>query len=317
MDRDALYIRFLGDGAMGVYRPLARLFRNSPLTAAAECGRVRVRDGRSLRAVAAGWFIVVLLAAGAIAFSRTPKFSWLPDTYTQPLLAIFSMMGLSGLVWRKPGWGWAALCGFMLVAWPPVEWLLSRPLEASYPVRPFRPPPGVGSIVVLSSAVEPAVPERPYSLPDRATLSRCEFAAWIYRNWPQLPVLVSGGSSGDHAPSLAAEMRELLLRAGVPGTMIWTEDRSRNTYENAAYCAEILRSRGIRKIVLVVDARNMFRASACFRKQGIGVAPAPSSSREWAGIGHELMPNWQAIAQNERTLHEIGGVIWYRLHGWI
>ncbi len=254
------------------------------------------------------------MAGPILAFSQ---FSWLPSTYTQPLLAILSIIALAGLGFRKRSVERVALAGFLLVSWPPAEWLLSRPLEAPYPVRPFRCPAGVQAIVVLSSTADAPGPARPFPLPDRATFSRCEFAAWVQKNRPDLPVLASGGFGGGHQPPLAETMRELLRRDGVPETMIWTEDRSRNTHESAVYCAGILRSRGIREIALVVEARSMYRAAACFRKQGVTVVPAPSAFREWDTLGRELLPGWRAIARNELTLHEIAGIIWYRLNGWI
>ncbi len=241
-------------------------------------------------------------------------------TYFEPLLTICLVLMLAGLVRlrlsRKVGLVWAGVLAFVLVSWPPVEWLLSRPLENPYPVRLFQAPPGLQAIVVLSSAVDAANDERPFPMPDEFTLGRCEFAAWIYRNHPDLPVLASGGGDAWHLP-LASTMRGLLRRAGVPAEMIWTEERSGNTYENALYSAEILHSHGIHEIALVVEARSMLRAAACFRKQGIEVVPAPSEFRTWGPLSEELFPNWKTIRRNEATLHELGGLAWYGLKGWI
>jgi uncharacterized SAM-binding protein YcdF (DUF218 family) len=41
------------------------------------------------------------------------------------------------------------------------------------------------------------------------------------------------------------------IYSGVPAGMIWTEDRSKSTYENALFSAEILRAKGITRIALV------------------------------------------------------------------
>jgi uncharacterized SAM-binding protein YcdF (DUF218 family) len=93
--------------------------------------------------------------------------------------------------------------------------------------------------------------------------------------------------------------------------------RSRNTHENALYGAEILRGKGVARVVLVTDARSMLRAAACFRKEGIAVVPAPSSFRQFGPLSRELLPGWTGIARNEATLHEVVGLAWYRLRGWI
>ena len=111
-------------------------------------------------------------------------------------------------------------------------------------------------------------------MPDESTFARCRYAGWLYRHWRQKPVLVSGGLNARSKEPFAATMAEVLGDA-VPAGQIWMETRSRNTYENASYSAEILRSKGISKIALVVQADTMLRAESCFRKQGIVVIPAP------------------------------------------
>jgi uncharacterized SAM-binding protein YcdF (DUF218 family) len=113
-------------------------------------------------------------------------------------------------------------------------------------------------------------------------------------------------------------MRQLLEGAGVPETMIWTEELSRNTHEDALYGAAILRKHGIQRIALVVDAQSMPRAEACFRKQGIEVVPAPCDFHVFGRpLSEEFLPNWNAVRRNERTLHEVLGLGWYWLRGWI
>jgi uncharacterized SAM-binding protein YcdF (DUF218 family) len=291
---------------------------NSPETpapdapAAGEPATARVAAPVRLRRAKA--IILGAVAAVAIVAAGAGHHAWLPNSYTQPLLATLSLLALAALVWRKPRLGWAALMGFFLVSWPPVEWILSRPLEAPYPVGPVQIPAGIQGIVVLSSAVEEPAPERPFPLPDPETFGRCEFAAWMQRRRPELPVLASGG--GRQTLPLSASMREQLRRAGVPEALLWTEDHSRNTYQSAVYSAEVLHRRGVRRIALVVDARSMWRAAACFRRQGIEVSPVPWASRQWEGVA-ELLPGWRSILGNERTLHEMAGILWYRLRGWI
>jgi len=53
------------------------------------------------------------------------------------------------------------------------------------------------------------------------------------------------------------------------------------THENAVYGAEILRKHGVSTIALVVEARDMLRASASFRKQGIAMVPVPCAYRQF------------------------------------
>jgi uncharacterized SAM-binding protein YcdF (DUF218 family) len=241
-------------------------------------------------------------------------------TYTEPLLAVFLFLAIAALVllrWHKRNMLLTlGIIGLFFVSWPPADWLLSRPLEARYPVRPFASTP-VQAIVVLSSAVQPPNFERPYLLPDGETYERCQYAAWIHRSLPGIPVLVCGGIESRNSEPDAVVMGHLLEQAGVSSDSIWSEDRSRSTYENALFGSQILKSKGIQRIALVVDATSMPRAEACFRKQGITVFPAPCRFRQFGSLAGELLPSWQAIRHNEVTLHETLGYGWYWLRGWV
>lgn len=199
------------------------------------------------------------------------------------------------------------------LAWPPVAWVLSRPLEARYPIRPFDTASKYDALVVLSSAIEPPQFERPYPVPDEDTFHRILYAAWLYRE-RAVPILTCGGGGSATQESYALEMRYLLIQLGVPSHVVWTEERSVSTHENAVYGAEILKRAGIHRIALIVDATSMPRATACFTKEGIDVLPAPSDFYE---PNEMLMPTWRALRQNEITLHELLGLAWYRSKHWI
>jgi uncharacterized SAM-binding protein YcdF (DUF218 family) len=239
-------------------------------------------------------------------------------TYIQPLLLLVGVIICAGLVRISSSKGKrVAICGvagLLLISWPPLDWLLGLPLESGYPVRPFEPLGRIEAIVVLASSIRPPENERPYSLPDADTFGRCEYAAWIYRRWGPLPVLACEGRG---RPAEGSLMAGLLRRSGVSADSIWVDDRSRSTRENALFGAAILRAHGIKRIALVVDAQSMPRASACFRKEGLDVAAAPTEFRALGNWRDELLPSWRAVRRNETTLHEVLGLAWYRLLGWV
>ena len=242
-------------------------------------------------------------------------------TYSQPLLLVLAVLALCGLVrlraCRKRGLIGLAVAGFLLVSWPPVDWLFSRPLQAPFRPRPMARLVRPQAVVVLSSSVSPPHSWRPYPMPDQETFERCAAAARAYEQWQPIPVLVCGGGALRNQPAYSVTMRELLKREGVPENMIWTEERSQSTHENALFGTGVLRLLNVQRIALVVDAQSMRRAAACFRKEGIDVVPAVSSFREWDGWSQEWIPSWEAIRQNERTLHEVLGLGWYWVRGWI
>jgi uncharacterized SAM-binding protein YcdF (DUF218 family) len=240
--------------------------------------------------------------------------------YTEPLLSVVFIVGMLGALRLPKSRGRRLVIGAMvallLVSWPPLDWLFSRPLEAWYPIRPL-PPASADAIVVLGSSVETPHYERPFPLADHDTYSRCRFAAWLHRNWRPLPILACGGGAKGRSPAFAASMRDILTSVGVPDSSIWTEERSRTTYENALYGAQVLRSHGVSRIALVVEAQSMLRASACFRKQGIEVVPAPNDFEQLGPWADEVLLGWKAVRRNEITCHEMLGLVWYKLHGWI
>lgn len=206
----------------------------------------------------------------------------------------------------------AGLSGLFLISWPPVDWLLSRPLEARYvDARPSLDP--AQAIVALGSGVNPSEHGIPYADPDKDTYERCNVAAWVHTHGHPLPVLACSGAVRGQQRTMV----HVLEMFGVPESMIWTETGSRSTHENALFGSAVLRQHGIRTILLVTEAQDMLRAELCFRKAGLAVIPYPIGIRGFGPVSDELLPSGEAIERNERTLHEVLGLGWYWLHGWI
>jgi uncharacterized SAM-binding protein YcdF (DUF218 family) len=241
-------------------------------------------------------------------------------TYIQPLTCVCLIVITAGLIRIRYGgrFGLAAtgLVSLFVLTWPPMDWLLSRPLEARYPVEPF-PPDSAQALVVLSSSFLPPRYARPYVISDKEGYRRCEHAAWLYRHWRRVPVLASGGPQTKGTLPLSALMRDLLRRAGVDDADILTEDASRSTRENAVNSAAILKQHGLVKVALIVEAFAMPRAAAAFRHEGIDVVPAPCSFRTFDASSDDFLPTWKSLERNEGTVHEVLGLAWYRLRGWI
>ena len=91
-----------------------------------------------------------------------------------------------------------------------------------------------------------------------------------------LVILSGGGNLERQAFSEARAMAVSIQDLGVPTQAFVLEETSRNTRENAAFTAAMLKARGIEQILLVTSALHMPRALALFKVQGLQVIPAPT-----------------------------------------
>jgi uncharacterized SAM-binding protein YcdF (DUF218 family) len=197
---------------------------------------------------------------------------------------------------------------------PIVAHLALGSLEWQYPPLESRPA-DCQAIVVLASGTYAAdeVRDRPVLADD--TRLRCIYAAALYRQGQPCPVLVSGGKvhADDPDPACAHVMARFLQNERVAATDLVIEDGSRTTYENAVEASRLLRRCGLSKVLLVVDAVDMYRAVCCFRRQGIEVTAAPSYYRAKPLTFRPMMllPNASAVRNSEHVGHEWLGVAWY------
>jgi uncharacterized SAM-binding protein YcdF (DUF218 family) len=243
-------------------------------------------------------------------------------SYLEPALPVLLLLSLAGLAraWRrsKPGnrpWLLAiGVTGTLLLSMNAVAWILSRPLETWYEDGPL-PHESAEAIVILAGTVHTPSLNRPYTFATQDTYQRLQHGVFLFKHWKPLPILVCGGPLNGQAQS--ATMQHVLESESVPSELIWIEDRSRSTHENAEYGSQILRQRGISRIALVVEANSMVRAAASFRKAGITVIPAPIRFTTLDFSIMDILPNWRALALNDETIHELVGLAWYRLRGWI
>jgi uncharacterized SAM-binding protein YcdF (DUF218 family) len=189
-------------------------------------------------------------------------------------------------------------------------WLLSTPLVADAlarlaegaPPLDLKRPLAAQAIVVLGGGEERvAAPEYGGApAPGPLLLERVAYAALLARR-SSLPVLVSGTARETDA------MRVSLARDfGVE--VRWVEARSRDTFQNAAFSAPLLRAAGVSRIVLVTSASHAWRAAQEFAATGLTVLPAPVGV--WAprevGFGR-LVPTIFALERSTAALYELLG----------
>ena len=108
-----------------------------------------------------------------------------------------------------------------------------------------------------------------------ALQARVEKAVELYRGASH-PGSSSPGGVGDNPPSEAQVMRSLAVRLGVPSEACVLEEQSHSTEQNTRYSAELLRSLGAKRVVVVSDPYHLLRARQYFRLQGFEVATSPA-----------------------------------------
>ncbi len=232
-----------------------------------------------------------------------------------PLAAIpITLAGAAlGWRWRRAGLVLAGIGAalLLLLSLPAVAGSLLAVLEQGLPLTPLPQDPPQAIVILSADVVHAAGPDG-YGV-GPLTLERLVAGVALYRR-VHLPILLTGGRPDNGGgPSIAARMATVLARDfDVPAR--WQENRSANTWQNAAFSAAILAHQNIRSIYLVTHAWHMRRAMFCFRHFGITVTAAPVRiDRMPTPVLADFAPTVTAWADSYYALHEWIGLAWYRL----
>lgn len=260
------------------------------------------------------------MTAGLAASSRIDvSLSALPTALLiPPVNLVYAALGgmLLARWWPRFGRGLIGLsvAGLLVLSLPVVALSLMASLQAGIPREDTAAATGglPAAIVVLSADSSNAGPGGvldPGGV-GMMSLERLHAGAVLARR-TGLPLLLSGGEVKEGGASLAGRMAVVLREDfGLPAA--WLEERSRDTWENAAFSAEILRELGIRRIYLVTNGWHMKRALIAFRH--FGVDAVPMASRFEGGVdfdGAEFVPRASAWLRSYYAIHEWIGCLWY------
>ena len=206
------------------------------------------------------------------------------------------------------------------------EWLVQ---SLEYQNLPLTTMPQTDAIVILGGCTKPALPPRPWVEVSEEG-DRVLYGAKLYREGKAPRVILSGGRVDwkGGGPAEADDMAQLIETMGVPKTAILQDPTSLNTYENAVNVRQIMRTQGIRSILLVTSAMHMPRSLSIFKHLGINAIPAPTdfnaAERDWqelqgstAAIVLNALPDADRLQQTTRALKEYLGFMVYRLKGWL
>ena len=225
------------------------------------------------------------------------------------------LLAVSGLLvarWRLQAAAW--WLGILAVAWlwtwstPIASNALRAALENPYPAVAPAQLPQAQVIVVLGGGIQP--PDHGQTLPDlNSAADRVWHAARLFHAGKAPLLVLSGGSNpAVSATSEAQAMRGLLNDLGVPDTALLLEEHSRNTRQNAQFTADLLRQRGVSRILLVTSALHMPRALPLFEAQGFSVIPAATdheARHHFTAL--DWLPDASALDGSTRAIKELLG----------
>ncbi|WP_131116201.1 YdcF family protein [Lichenihabitans psoromatis] len=162
----------------------------------------------------------------------------------------------------------------------PVGTLLLRPLEDRFPQPPADLPAPTG-IIVLGGSIDQTIAASRGRITISDAADRMTEAVILGRRYPDARLVFTGGANALAGSALteAADARRLWIEMGIAPERITTEDRSRNTDENARFTKAILQPQPGERWLLVTSAYHMPRAIGLFRANGFPVIPYPVDYR--------------------------------------
>lgn len=210
--------------------------------------------------------------------------------------------------------------GLLMLCVPSMEVVsaaLARGLEQR--VAPtFDPEAVYDAVVLLGGVSDERMTAESHQPAYNDNVERAVMTARLLREGRAKVAIVSGAAE---EPALAqfGEARVLadqLEEWGIGRDRILLEERARNTRENATYVAEMVRARGMRKVLVVTSAFHMPRAQACFRAVGLDVDVLPVDYRISAGGKRDVFPQARPLFQSTSMLREMLGLVVYRFSGY-
>lgn len=253
-------------------------------------------------------------------FFYIAKISWF---FLQP--SAFLLLLLAGCV--LAGWRGAyllsrrlAACGLALclIAWSPVPNWLALVLEQRFSRADLSGSPVTG-IVILGGAEDTLIGRAHGTHALNEAAERFTEAVALSRRLPQARVVFTGGTAALLPASGAMDgtaVREMLVDMGVAPERITTEDRSRNTWENAVFTKAMIAPKPGERWLLVTSAWHMPRSIGVFRAAGFDVEPWPVDYRTTGWDDFRFFPNpADGLRRLDTTFREFVGLAAYRMTG--
>ena len=212
-----------------------------------------------------------------------------------------------------------AVC-YALAAMPVGVSVLGWPLAAgAQRIDSRQAAAGADTVVLLGGGVGSAtVGGRTAGVPTASSLLRALEAARVFHAIGARLLVASGGTPRPErqAMSESAVLRRLVVDAGVPSTAVIEESRSTTTAGQAAFVRDLLRARGVERIVVVTSPMHMKRALGLFRAEHLDAIGSPAPLRsETSPAPPLLLPNVESLAFSDDAVYEYAALAYYWARG--
>ena len=145
----------------------------------------------------------------------------------------------------------------------------------------------------------------------------------LYRKSIVNKIVISGGNPNiirKERPE-SEYLKEYLKLIGIPGKEIFIENKSKNTYQNAQFTAELFEDmHWDKRIILVTSAIHSKRARLCFEKVGFTVTSYdadPMKSVRAVTIKEVFVPDIGVMGAWKSLFREWIGLLAYKIKGYI
>jgi uncharacterized SAM-binding protein YcdF (DUF218 family) len=125
-----------------------------------------------------------------------------------------------------------------------------------------------------------------------------------------LPILITGKGTGDSGFRAESEKMQDILAKEYRIAARGIETESVNTEENAVFSWCLWGRQGVRRVLLVTDARHMLRARVAFSLAGFDVIPAPAEQAQAPGEPLrpvDFLPSAAGFEAAQVPLKQLGG----------
>ncbi len=218
-----------------------------------------------------------------------------------------------------PGIAWLGLTFFTCT---PLTSLLLLSLEDQYPSVKIEDAPTADAIICLGGGAAPSLHE-PAQVNFNNSVDRMTSALGLLAVGKAPILIITGGgyeqegvmhSEADAAVAYLKETLKLPQNIESLGVCL-------DTHDEALKISAMAKERGWKRVLLVTSAAHMPRSVAVFAKAGVKVDPIPCDYlSSFKNIGDRKWIHLPSLSSNQGIaawIHEVLGLVVYRLRGWI